>query len=491
MNRVKIVSVGQFVRVENLTPAMRDKLADTLTCTIRKQVRDRGQIYYDMQPERFYTIEPATGFLVSLAGLRRRIYTFLKANGAVVEVTSGDTLRRPDLFTLDRERLFRQQAVTFRYRQEELIQKVVSSPCGIIQAPPGFGKSFVIAVLAVMLPHARIDVITKRVAVLKDRLYPALCRVMPSVGIVGGGLRRTGHRVQLYSADSLHHSKFDADIVLGDEAHELAAERVSELLGRYHNARRYGFTATPTGRADGSDLRTEALFGPVIFSMSYQEGVDNGVVVPLEIAWTPVQSAVDPAADVDDSVDRARLVVWQNDQRNDLIARDARSYSDDTQVLVLVDKVEHALELKKRLPEFQLVYGDRSRTTDAARLARRGVDASLLVDMTPEIRNKLARAFETGTLKKAIATSVWNTGVDFTELSVLIRGDASDSPVANYQGPGRASRLGDGKQAARVHDYTDEHNPVYAKRARRRRRDYQSHQWRQFTWTPTCESLTS
>ncbi len=57
---------------------------------------------------------------------------------------------------------------------------------------------------------------------LRERLYPEICRYLPDVGIVGGGKRSKGHRVMLYTFDSLHHSDGKADLLLCDEVHQAA-----------------------------------------------------------------------------------------------------------------------------------------------------------------------------------------------------------------------------------------------------------------------------
>jgi len=54
--------------------------------------------------------------------------------------------------------------------------------------------------------------------------------------------------------------------------------------------------------------------------------------------------------------------------------------------------------------------------------------------------------FELGRLKKVIATKVWKQGVDFQDLSVLVRADAVSTPIQSTQIPGRLSRLGREKE---------------------------------------------
>ena len=93
-----------------------------------------------------------------------------------------------------------------RDNQPEFIKKVLSNRCGRIDCPPGFGKTFMIGVIASLLPKARIDVVTRRVAVLRDRIYPELVQMVGDVGIRGGGKNIKSKRVMCYTEGSLHHA---------------------------------------------------------------------------------------------------------------------------------------------------------------------------------------------------------------------------------------------------------------------------------------------
>ena len=77
----------------------------------------------------------------------------------------------------------------------EFIQKILSNRWGRGDCPPGFGKSFMIGIIAALLPRATIDVVTRRVAVLRDRIYPELVQMVGDVGIVGGGKKIINKRV--------------------------------------------------------------------------------------------------------------------------------------------------------------------------------------------------------------------------------------------------------------------------------------------------------
>jgi len=360
---------------------------------------------------------------------------------------------RPDVFSPVVDNIRHYQ---LREGQAEFISKTLSHRCGRIDCAPGFGKSFMIGIIAALLPKARIDVITRRIPVLRERIYPELIRMVGDVGIVGGGLRRTGHRVMCYSAASLRHAEADADIMFGDECHELAGDSYIRELPRWDMSRNYGLSASQDMRMDGKDLMLMGIFGPVIYKVDYQQAQAAGNVTPIVIHWASVKGNRGRYDDLD-GVALKRHAIWRNHARNSAIAADARRYDDDVQVLITVDTIDHAMHLKKLLPEFALVHREESlHPADRRSYINRGCITEDEPFMSVKRRHWLARQFERGNLKKAIATPVWNVGVSFNQLSVLIRGEGSVSPINDIQIPGRTSRVYDGKECSVVHDYLDE-----------------------------------
>jgi superfamily II DNA or RNA helicase len=89
--------------------------------------------------------------------------------------------------------------------------------------------------------------------------------------------------------------------------------------------------------------------------------------------------------------------------------------------------------------------------------------------------------FESGKLKKVIATDVWSTGVDFPQLSVLVRADARSSEIIDIQAPGRVVRRHDasGKQYGMVIDFMDHFDGTFLRRSHDRRRSYNRQGWEQ------------
>ena len=186
------------------------------------------------------------------------------------------------------------------------------------------------------------------------------------------------------------------------------------------------------------------------------------------------------AGKADDFVTRKRFGIWRNDVRNAVIARDANRYDDNTQVLITCETLQHAVHLKKYLPDFTLVYREGSlKPWDRAKYAKMGLISEDEPLTNIKRRIWLTKQFEQGKLKKVIATTVWNVGVSFNALEVLIRADGGGSPINDVQIPGRVSRLSEGKTHGIVHDYLDQFNSSFEKRALSRARTYKKNSWEQ------------
>ena len=149
------------------------------------------------------------------------------------------------------------------------------------------------------------------------------------------------------------------------------------------------------------------------------------------------------------------------------------------QVLIVARTIEHVLAIKQFLPDFEVIYGGNLSIQDHNWFRREGLWPSGLQPLTREKRIEMTHMFELGVLKKVICTGIWNTGVSFNQLAVLIRADAAGTSIPNTQIPGRVSRIHTDKDKAIVHDYIDCFDPGFLGRSTRRERDYVKNGWLQ------------
>jgi superfamily II DNA or RNA helicase len=387
---------------------------------------------------------------------------------------------RPEIFEPHFDYIY--ENFRLRHKQEELLYVLATNERARIDCPTGFGKSFMIGLAALMWPHAKIDALVPGLDLL-HRMHRELSSQIPGVGRIGGTRHDQNTLVTVVSADSLHKVKGDADVLFIDEAHEFATDVRLAQLARYRRARAYGFSASHNARIDQRDFELMSLLGPVRLSVPYGEAVDHDMVVPITVMWVSDREAPRVAAGMR-GVARSRWAVWNNVRRNRLIARVSKCFHPQDQQLITVRTLEHAVNIKRYLPGHTLVYDDKS--MDDKRRKMWVASGALQEDepqMTPDRREHLRDQFERGKLKRVIATTVWNRGVDFKRLAVLLRGDAGASTVSNIQIPGRLSRTFRSKTlektGAILVDFEDECNSDLKSYGVKRRTDYEAKGWKQ------------
>jgi superfamily II DNA or RNA helicase len=480
---VVIYKTGNMLFLDPTTDRIFELLKPVLSfdekCTARgyeKTTRERqGLPVYWMEHHTLFVLDHKDRIATNF-GFWKLIRDTLRNNGYIVKFKDMEP-PDPSKFKPRWENL---KPFNLRPHQDEFLKKVMTNRCGRIDCPPGFGKTFMIGLIASLFPKARIDVVTRRVAVLRDRIYPELIQMVGDVGIRGGKKNIPNKRVMCYTVGSMSYAKAtDCDILFGDECHELAADFSAQQLSRWTNSRNYGLSASHDVRYDNKDLRMHGIFGPVIFRVSYEQAMDAEMVVPIKVMWSKVVMDYNPCGGKKD-VEKERLGVWKNDIRNATIAEDANQYDDDTQVLITCRTLEHAMNLKKFLPNFTLVYMENGLSEqDRYKYYKGGFCPKNEPLMDLERRQQLTKDFEKGKLKKVICTTVWNVGVSFNKLNVLIRADGGGSTINDIQIPGRVSRIAEGKVSGVVHDYLDSFDRGMQIKSKKRAKTYQDNKWEQ------------
>lgn len=435
--------------------------------------------HFKVTDYRLYRVE--NGKIILLGGYLARVVSKLKKIKCNFQIQDiSPPRKRPSCFVPQWDNL--DGRITFRPRQRECLETIARVPCGVIKAVTGFGKTTLIGAAALLFPEAKIHVVTKSVDVA-ERIVRSLRRFLPKIGMVGDGLKNW-ERVTVITAGSLDHSDGDADFLFADEVHQLATVNFSTTIAaRYLHSRNFGMSATPYARMDGAHAVLEPLFGPMVFDLPYQQAVELGLVVPIRVRWLPIRLKRNPVETVKNPVMRKKHGIWTNGERNRMIAAAVSEYPENYQILILVETIEHAVNLGAQLPDFTLVYSTMY-PQDCAAYKRKGLLPLDYKPLTDVQKHNLRDQFEAGTLKRVIATDVWATGVDFEQLNVLVRADARASDIVDVQGPGRVSRTytspeGVKKECGEVIDCIDNFDANFYRRSEGRRKSYKLLGWEQ------------
>jgi superfamily II DNA or RNA helicase len=296
-----------------------------------------------------------------------------------------------------------------------------------------------------------------------------------NVGQCGGGRRNT-KRITVTTFDSiLKVDQLDKiDILLVDEGHRTPATKYERnLMALASPVKRFMFTATQEGRADGAELVMESLFGPELVNVPFSDSVASGSILAIHLIAKdqPHGPSDETLKRLRPGAARDRVAIWRNQQRNQMIANDVREVMaqfDDPQTLILVDKTEHALVLSALLPDFEVVSGDVS-SEQRERLEKRGVLAEEDKLMTPTEREEARKRFEKGELRRVIATQVFSTGVSANECQIVAIASGSGSIIQFIQSAGRGTRKCDdiNKTHGTVLMWRDVFADAYARRSAR------------------------
>ena len=413
------------------------------------------------------------------AGLTTRICKWLKANNCTYSIE--DT--RPALLPPAEFSLISVQHM--REGQERALAAMDANDHGTIDMSTGYGKSFMFQFVAEMWPNANIVIVVPRKSIL-NTVYDYLVKAGIDVGRVGDGKFEL-RRVIVVVDKSLHKLYGLADqirVVLCDEVYGAGSPKLSQDLTQFRFARMFGFADGPYTREDGRNMVVESLFGPTIASITYQESVAQAAVTQLEVLMFHVGEFGFSGVVHDTRQDvNKRHSYWRHGGRNAAIAYAAQvgaahlgvPYT-DCQTLITCETTEHALMLKQQLPDFTVCHAGDIEPERREQLVNAGLDEQSINLKAKELPD-LQRRFESGELKKVIATPIWSAGVNFQRLQLLIRADGLTSKVANRQLPGRLSRLHDGKDVGLIIDFVDEYNEWAMKRSQSRIALYRSRGW--------------
>lgn len=489
MPKIKLVRCGNLLSVDS-TPAIRGIFESNFTYNHRKFFRgyelkkrekqkraNPGSIVvaaFEDTRCRLFHYDDKTNKILCAAGLTYRIKHVFKQLQVGFEY---EDMRHPSnlLPRADYSKLLDIPDLAFRHRQDEVLAHIESTDGGIICLPTGYGKTFIISLLARIYPTARIAVISPGLDLIKSTYGRLLEHAPNQVGRIGGGFHEPHERITLCSADSMHKLNMgEYQLILVDEVHSFATDiRLKALNSQYTDAKFVGFTASHNKRADGADAQLETIFGPVILDISYEEAEKHGVVTPIEVKFVPVRDG--PETSSSDFQPKAKAY-WRNHIRNQIIANTVNNIHlhcdvDDPQILIMVETVEHIFRLKQLLPDYEVVYANLQDSTREKLVAADLLDPEYEA-ITSQDREKLLKNFESGKLKKVIANHCWKQGIDPVHLNVFFRADGGTSAIANIQLPGRLSRKTDTKDSGLLLDCDDMFCSYTKRRSDKRKKEY-------------------
>ena len=243
------------------------------------------------------------------------------------------------------------------------------------------------------------------------------------------------------------------EMVIIDEAHLLCANKDSaglflKALNMMPNAYiRIGLTATPKMDNDFSGLVAEGATGGLLCDYGNQELTEQGYLSKVQV----IMHSIPKVGKVPNKwIDCYDIGVVTHKARNQKIIDEA--LSSPAPVLVLVSKVNHGCLLQE--------------------LARaKGFDIPFLFgEATLEERLDIAAGLISGSTKCAIASTIWDEGIDIPNIQTIILAGGGKSSIKNLQRVGRGMRTADNKTGLKVIDFYDKQHATLFKHSKIRER---------------------
>ena len=478
-----------------------------------------------------------------MSGFINDIMDKAKKKGINVSYVDG-RVHSPKAYEFDYDRVDK----GLRYGQAEMIDAIVRNDKGLITCCTGAGKSFVIKQLCKAYSNANILIVTKAASVV-DSLYNDISGELgkDAVGLIKGGTHGSEEdkRVRVCTTKSIHRSNIkQCDILIFDEVHNVGDNAIGDALTMSGTqAKMFGFSAS-MHRGDRAQQIIKGLFGDEIATLTYQEGVEHGVVTKIDAIMIPYKGpAIIPTGK--SYLDNPRFY-WSNRHRNERIAEACRAIPDELQTLIMVDTLEHAINLHQLLPEYTVIHFGGSNSTSTKKYVQwdedecpdevvvvhktagnveslkripdelgrvmfqnskgvtfnaqklfknyttieggmcgyqkkfkriiKGIDAEEYA-ITKDQKAQITKDFESGKLKKVIATKIWSEGINVKHCRFFFRANGSSSKNDSIQMPGRLSRLMEGKDNAVLLDIYDDFNIQVKRKAETRRKEYIKQGW--------------
>lgn len=312
---------------------------------------------------------------------------------------------------------------------------------GVVVLPTGTGKT-ILSALDVKRLGGRALFFVHRLDILKQSL-DAYRRVWPPVkiGILTGEVKENEHNcdVLFASKDTLRQPETllsfkpnTFDYIVVDEVHHGQSLSYKDIFSYFTPRFMLGMTATPD-RLDRKDI-FELFDYQKIYEVTLQEAIDDGYLVPYDYYG------------LTDDIDYSRIRFEGNRYR---VA--------DLEKLLIVPKRNEAI-----LSEY-LDKGNRDKAIGfcvsikhAERMAelfqKHGIPAAAVTSETPN-RDELIERFRNNELNVAFTVDLFNEGMDFPNVRVLLFLRPTESKTVFTQQLGRGLRLCDGKERVRILDF--------------------------------------
>jgi len=324
--------------------------------------------------------------------------------------------------------------------QSSSIQELLEVKHGNVELCTGAGKTAIILSLARELGLNTVIVTPSKSIFLEilEKFEHHFGKA--NVGAYGGGKKRFGKKFTVCVSKSLTMLKpgtdeyeffANADVVIGDESHTLAAETLKKVFHGVLKKVPYRFFLSGTQvRGDGKEKLLESIIGKKVFTLTTKEAIDGGYICPVKFFVFKTKSK--DLTKYGDPLKSKRKHFLYNENIADIAAKIANSAwnSGEESTLILVDELKQIQMIVDRLTvPFEYVHSASKKDAAKFGLETRKVDQAV-------------EAFNLGQARVLIGTSCIATGTNMYPCHNTVNWVGGSSETKTKQGAvGRSVRV--------------------------------------------------
>lgn len=375
-------------------------------------------------------------------------------------------------------------------------------PRGIVQLPPGTGKTILGSALLHTLKRPRTLMVCNRVDLL-TQTQEVLSRVLDEpIGKVGGGSHSTENitvaTVQSFNTRNRckacnrtfsrkkarcsycnknqysvewtqpHFGEWvsGVDVLIIDECHKVGENEYANLVKQVPAYVRIGLSATPLLRGDVGDVSLVGATGDVLYRKRSSDLARSGVLATTTVELIRSKSPTINTKPIRHRSEKVRRrmassrfrqvyqsgiveEVERNNQIVDLAMQDERP------TIILVKYIKHGEILRDMFRELH--------SYDVPYL--HGAD-------TPTSRKELIERFKSGEESLFIASTIFDEAMDLPNIRVVILAGGGNSVIKTIQRIGRGMRRKEGDNSLTVYDFIDDHHRLLLRNSEQRASTY-------------------
>ncbi len=370
---------------------------------------------------KLFTVKKGT--LLFFSGFLREVLELCKKNKLSVKIFDKRT--KVDI-PKENLRSYFPESFSYTQHQEDALEAMLKTHCGIIKAPTSSGKSSIIIAYLKITKMPALLIVNK--VDLAIQLYGNLKDAGLDVGICTGK-QFVENKIMvstIFSVKKIPNLHL-FPLVIVDESHHVSSSEYQSLFKKEKFPFKFGFSATPNSGDSFKWALIRQHLGSIIYSIDAKSLMDKKVIAK------PIIQFITHECRLSSWETSYKINVVCNEERNDMIKKIVMENQIPT--LIIVRYIEHGEILQELLPEARFLSGQTS----------------------GEERKKAIDEFEEGTLKIIIATSIFNEGISINAIQLLIIASAGKSTIEVAQRLGRSLRIDPkrGKYSVKVFDFMD------------------------------------